>query len=218
MTAYRHFAALAALCSSLAGCAPEVVFIETPPAILVEPVHVDVGGRARPMHFGDKRRLRGSLMEVSGGRIDAVHLSVYGPKGAARALAHAAHTAGVEASKIRLYPGPRLRVTATVHRALPPVCPDLKVVGPPVGDNDFEPTLGCSDLSNLAAMVNDPLDLIGNAATPPADGERAALNVSRYRAGSGTPVGGPQGSVAGQDRSAAPLTSTGVQGAPAAGR
>lgn len=217
----RLLIASALLATAIAGCAPAVVFVETPPAILVEPVHVEIGGRGRYMSFASRSGLRQSLIEISGGRIDALHLSIHGPKGWARAAAKAAHAAGVEASKIRLHPGSRLRVKATMYKAHPPGCPDLNVFGPPVGDNDFEPTIGCSDLSNLAAMVNDPRDLIGNSATRPADGERASLAVSRYRlGGAAVPYGSAGGGQAGRDRGSPPLSSTGGLGAAsgAAGR
>lgn len=215
MPPLRSFVMAAALSSGLAACAPDVVFIETPPAILVEPVQVEFGGRARYMSFADKRRLRGSLNDLSGGRIDAVHLAIFGPRGRASAIGRAAHAAGVETSKIRLYPASRVSVKARLYRAYPPVCPDLNVYGPPVEDNDFEPTLGCSDLANLATMVNDPADLIGSRAAPLADGERAALNARRYRQGSGAsgaPTGGTSGSQSGQDKPSSPTTSTGGAG------
>jgi pilus biogenesis lipoprotein CpaD len=74
-----------------------------------------------------------------------------------------------------------VRVVATRYIAHPPGCPSLEITGPSPNDNSFEPTLGCSSLSNLAVTVNDPKDLLINTAVPPSDGERAAIPVTRYR-------------------------------------
>lgn len=209
----------------LAGCGPPVVFVETSPAILVEPIdrdyvaRVDRGGAMSP---SERRRLASFLASTSGGRVDAIHLTLSSPApGSRRAVAAAARAAGVEPFKIRETEEPgrgRHRggvvVTARMYRANPPVCPDLDVTGPPFNDNDFEPTLGCSNLANLASMVNDPVDLIGNPAVRRADGERAALPVARYRAGPGDTAAGGGG---GQGGGLQPVTRADAPGGVAAG-
>ena len=77
--------------------------------------------------------------------------------------------------------GGAVEVIATRYVATAPACPSLAIVGPSVNDNDFEPTLGCSNRGNLAAMVNDPADLLGSRAVAPADGARAGAVIERYR-------------------------------------
>jgi pilus biogenesis lipoprotein CpaD len=197
------------------ACTPTIAYVERPPAILVEPVGYDLpqhGARRGYTSLTDRRRIGRFLSDVSGGRVDAVHVTVAGPPGLRRSVTSAARAAGVEASKIVEVDGGPPRVTATIHRATPPVCPDLDIVGPPVNENLFEPTHGCSSLTNLAAMANDPADLVGNPAFRRGDGERAALPVARYRAGADALAnrGGNGGAGAyGGANGAAPLVSTG---------
>jgi pilus assembly protein CpaD len=48
-------------------------------------------------------------------------------------------------------------------------------------DNRPNPNLGCSDVSNLAAMVGDPHHLREGASSIYTDGEVAATSVTEYR-------------------------------------
>lgn len=139
------------------------------------------------MGRNDRRRFLAFLKEAGRGRFDALHLELRGAnRGAVRALAETARRAGVDPLKIRaIEAGPadgRVEVIATRYVAVPPECPSLAVVGPSVNDNDFDPTHGCSNRANLAAMVNDPADLVRNEAVVPADGAYAARGIERYRA------------------------------------
>jgi pilus biogenesis lipoprotein CpaD len=150
------------------------------------------------MGRNDRRRFLAFLDQASRGRLDALHLELRGgSRAAARALAETARRAGVDPLKIRAVDagpaGGRVEVIATRYVAVAPECPSLAVVGPSVNDNDFDPTHGCSNRANLAAMVNDPRDLVGNDAVVPADGAYAARGIERYRASYGADRNRPDG-------------------------
>jgi len=49
-------------------------------------------------------------------------------------------------------------------------------------DNSTNPNLGCSDVTNFAAMVGDPHHLRRGASSIYTDGEVAATSVADYRA------------------------------------
>lgn len=150
------------------------------------------------MGRNDRRRFLAFLRATSRGRLDALHLELRGgSRAAARALAETARRAGVDPLKIRAEDGGpgggRVEVIATRYVAVAPECPSLAIVGPSVNDNDFDPTHGCSNRANLAAMVNDPLDLVRNEAVVPADGAYAARGIERYRASYGADRGRQDG-------------------------
>jgi pilus biogenesis lipoprotein CpaD len=135
----------------------------------------------------EQRRFVDFLRVAGRGRFDAVHLQLRGRShGTVLAFAAAARRAGVDPLKIRAVDAPAaggaVEAVATRYVATAPVCPSLAVVGPSVNDNDFEPTLGCSNRANLAAMVNDPADLLRNGATVPSNGARAVAGIERYQA------------------------------------
>ncbi|MCJ2013113.1 CpaD family pilus assembly lipoprotein [Methylobacterium sp. J-076] len=188
--------ALAALAACTPAAPPPALAGPPPPTfgdgqevrVEGEPVRLLVGRGGLPL-----RRLAVVLGEVSRGRIDALHLELHGrDRSVLRAVAAEARRAGVDPLKIQVVPGPApfgaVEVLATRFVAVAPLCPSLAIIDPSVNDNDFEPTLGCSNRRNLAAMVNDPADLHGNDAVVPADGARASLAIARYRT---TPPGGP---------------------------
>ncbi|MDQ8726876.1 CpaD family pilus assembly lipoprotein [Bradyrhizobium sp. LHD-71] len=167
-------------------------YIETPPVALVEPApHILLlsSGSGGTLASADRRRLEDFLYTASYGRLDAIHVHVVGINPRARyAVARSAIRMGVAPFKVKEINEPAderyrftTRVVAVRYTAIPPGCPSLKITSSP-NDNDFEPTLGCSNLANLATMVNDPKDLLVNSAVPPSDGERAAIPVARYRA------------------------------------
>ncbi len=179
-------AALAAL-SALAGCKP----VTLPPPVTggdgqeirVEavPTRILVGRGGIPLGVSraPSARPRG------GGSMPCISRSTAGTGGSLRAVIAVARRAGVDPLKIHVVPGSgppgSVEVIAARFAALAPVCPSLAIVEPSVNDNDFEPTLGCSTRRNLAAMVNDPADLLGSDAVVPSDGAYAARGIERYR-------------------------------------
>ena len=177
-------------------------YIETPPAVLVEPApHILLlsSGSGGALTSADRRRLEDFIYTASHGRLDAIHVHVIGIDPRARyAVTRSAMRMGVTPFKVKEINAPAderyrfaIRVVAVRYTALPPGCPSLEITASP-NDNHFEPTLGCSNLANLAATVNDPKDLLANSAVPPSDGERAAIPVTRYRTFSGNAAGGPR--------------------------
>jgi pilus biogenesis lipoprotein CpaD len=177
-------------------------YLETPPAALVEPApHILLlsSGSGGALTSADRRRLEDFIYTASHGRLDAIHVNVIGTNPRARyAVARSAMRMGVTPFKVKEINEPAderyrfaIRVVAVRYTAIAPGCPSLEITASP-NDNHFEPTLGCSNLANLAATVNDPKDLIVSTAVPPSDGERAAIPVTRYRAFNGNGALSPQ--------------------------
>jgi pilus assembly protein CpaD len=52
-----------------------------------------------------------------------------------------------------------------------------------VSSNNNLPTLGCSVRTNLAAMIADPADLLGNRALGQSDLERREVILAKFRLG-----------------------------------
>lgn len=173
--------------ATLTSCKPVTL---PPPAVTGEgedirveerPVRLLIGRGGIPIG-----RLAATLSNVSRGRPGILHLTLYGrDRAGLRAVIATARRAGVDPFKIHVVPGsgPRgaVEVIASRFAALAPVCPSLAIVGPSVNDNDFEPTLGCSTRRNLAAMIDDPADLLGSDAVVPGDGAAAVRAIERYR-------------------------------------
>lgn len=177
-------------------------YVETPPAALVEPApHILLlsSGSRGALTQADQRRLEDFIYTASAGRLDAIHVHVIGIDPRARyAVKRSAIRMGVTPFKVKDINEPAderyrfaIRVVAVRYVALAPGCPSLEITASP-NENHFEPTLGCSNLSNLATMVNDPKDLLESSAVPPSDGERAAIPVTRHRSFSGNSVLTPQ--------------------------
>ncbi|MGY3473409.1 CpaD family pilus assembly lipoprotein [Bradyrhizobium ottawaense] len=133
----------------------------------------------------ERHRLRSFIAATSRGRRDALHVGVIGPPRLIAQVAHEARAMGVatynirlSASRVDLPARSGVRIEAITFEAHPPVCPSLSIVGPTVNDNSFNPTLGCSVRNNLAVMVNEPGDLLGNGAVMPTSGDRAVLPIT----------------------------------------
>ena len=193
------FLAVGLLAPQLAVCQ---TYIETPPAVLVEPApHILLlsSGSGGALTAADRHRLEDFLYASSYGRLDAIHVHVVGIDPRARyAVRRGAIRMGVTPFKVKEINAPAderyrfaIRVVAVRYTALAPGCPSLEITASP-NENHFEPTLGCSNLANLANTVNDPKDLLENTAVPPSDGERAAIPVTRHRSFSGNAVLTPQ--------------------------
>lgn len=180
---------------ALSGCYSSVpVFVEpTAQAILVQPARNELilqsGRSGAGLASSERRRLVDFLHVASNGRVDALHLKVTGLNSRLRrAVVATAGAVGLQPWNIVEVAEPAdqhrqsaVRVVADYAVAIPPGCPSLSIVGPSVEDNDFDPTLGCSNRANLALTVNDGHDLLGNPAVVSADAERAAIPVERYR-------------------------------------
>jgi len=184
----RHVCTLIVLAATLSGCASSApIFVEpTAQAIMVEPENNVL--LLQSLRGAERRRLQDFIFTASRGRRDALHLEITGSPRLAGQVAHQARAMGVPSHNIDLFGGRAdphgrfaVRIEAIAYQALPPVCPSLSIVGPSVNDNSFDQTLGCSTRNNLAAMINDPRDLIGNEAVVASNGDRAAIPVAAYR-------------------------------------
>jgi pilus assembly protein CpaD len=71
--------------------------------------------------------------------------------------------------------------------AVVPNCPDISHWDfTDTSSNSALPSLGCAVSVNLAAMIANPTDLVGDQPTDPADGTRRTIMFSKYRAGEKT--------------------------------
>jgi pilus biogenesis lipoprotein CpaD len=139
----------------------------------------------------ERRRLDAWLAGFGRDRPGSIHLVISGRTSRERlhAVATEMIAAGVEPQKIELVPGQpghwrsgEVTITATRAIALNPNCPGwIPHVAAPE-DNELEPNMGCSNTSNLAAMITDPAELTTGQSNPYHDGEVGALAIERYRA------------------------------------
>ncbi|MBB4382609.1 CpaD family pilus assembly lipoprotein [Bradyrhizobium sp. SBR1B] len=137
------------------------------------------------LHGPERHRLRSFITATSRGRRDALHVGIIGPPKLVAQVAHEVRAMGVASYNIRLFASRMdlpassgVRIEAITFEAHPPVCPSLSIVGPTVNDNSFSPTIGCSVRNNLAVIINDPGDLLGNDAVMPTSGDRAVLPIT----------------------------------------
>lgn len=121
------------------------------------------------------------------GRDTTPHVTVTGPLLAPPARAAVASLlggAGVPAENVTFAPdqtgAPALQVTTYV--ALAPDCGAWSDIYNGWYQNSPTEALGCSNQRNLALMLADPRDLVQGRETVPADGQRMAGAVQRYRA------------------------------------
>ncbi|MBA3069373.1 MAG: hypothetical protein FP825_12955 [Hyphomonas sp.] len=92
-------------------------------------------------------------------------------------LSGAAHGAGSTVSQ-------PLILAFQVYDAVPPECASKATQDfGDVASNNNLPTLGCSVRTNLAAMIADPADLLGNRPLEPGDAARRDIILDKFRKG-----------------------------------
>jgi pilus assembly protein CpaD len=185
--------ALAACAIGLAGCqeppAPEPKLLAEPSAIQVDKkteahtVMLDSAGRAGDL---ERRRLAAFISDIVGRDPAAVHVTIQGSQPAARldGVAKLVVQQGIDPRKITLAvaQGPQRSVTVLAEKyvAEAPECPAWDTGPAATNNNSTRANLGCVNLSNLAAMVADPHDLIAGNSSTKADGQTSAAAVQRY--------------------------------------
>ena len=90
---------------------------------------------------------------------------------------------GIEnAAESRAVPADTVLLSIGRYVVTPPPCPDWS--RPPTGDytNNVGGNFGCATAYNLGLMVADPGDLVHGRTPGPADGDRAAIAIERYKA------------------------------------
>ena len=182
----------------LAGCERTMPPYD-PPVVEVQGVRQSF---AAPPGGRDTAGLVAALRTFADGRMDALHVTL--PSGPAMdRLAWQLQGEGVLPRKItRDVQLASRTVVATRYIASVAPCPALDFRGAYISRNATRPGFGCATLADLAAQATDPADLLGNAASPSPDPERAAVPVTRWRGF----VGGDGG---GSAQSAAPSLSAG---------
>ena len=146
---------------------------------------VDVEGVRQVFTLSSERngeqRLVSALGRFADGRMDALHVSL--PPGRAMdRVSRQLVIEGVVPRKIARDPMlPPGHVVAIRYVAIVAPCPALDLTGAAFGENNTRPGFGCATAADLSAQAADPADLLGNAASPPPDPERAAVPVARWR-------------------------------------
>jgi pilus biogenesis lipoprotein CpaD len=151
------------------------------------PVHLGRGGSiGKP----ERDRLAAYIADVAKNRPESLRVALHGPASPAqlRQVEGLLVASGVDPRYIRAdwRSGPRAprgAIIVAVERAIAvlPDCPGwINHVSAPE-DNLTNPNLGCSDVSNFAAMVSDPHHLRQGASSIYSDGEVAATMVTDYR-------------------------------------
>jgi pilus assembly protein CpaD len=80
-----------------------------------------------------------------------------------------------------------LVISYRAYEAVVPDCPDLSRVDFAwTGTNTALPSFGCAVVTNLAAMIADPSDLVGEQRMDPADLARRGVVLTKYRNGQST--------------------------------
>ncbi|AAB91934.1 conserved putative lipoprotein of 20.5 kDa (plasmid) [Sinorhizobium fredii NGR234] len=181
----RIIAHLLALTASLAGCTSTApIYVEQPTPIFVRQESTVL--KLESFHASEQQRLLAFLWKASRGRRDALHLVISGSSRLSAEAVHQARQMGIGASNIHLLDQNdrgHLRIEAVVYHALPPICRSLS--SQLLNDEFFDQPIGCSTSHNLAVMINDPRDLLGNRFVKPSDGDRAAIPVTTYRTSTG---------------------------------
>jgi pilus assembly protein CpaD len=80
-----------------------------------------------------------------------------------------------------------LVISYRTYEAVVPNCPDLSRIDFAwTGTNTALPSFGCAVVTNLAAMIADPSDLVGEQRMDPADLNRRGVVLTKYRNGQPT--------------------------------
>jgi pilus biogenesis lipoprotein CpaD len=153
--------------------------------------HVVRPGRAGYVGKPERDRLDAFIADVAANRPESLHVSLHGRATPVQlnAVANLLVADGVDPKHILLAdwrigpPVPGGTIVVAIERAIAmqPNCPGwVDHVSAPE-DNHTNPNLGCSDVTNFAAMVGDPHHLSEGASSIYTDGEVAATSVAEYR-------------------------------------
>ncbi len=106
----------------------------------------------------------------------------------ARAIAYNAGVSYEMISGGARYDGrPSIVMSFVTYRAIKPDCPDFTQIDASyTGSNEAMPNLGCALRTNIAAMIADPADLLGQRPLDPTDTLRRQSVIENYRAGEPT--------------------------------
>ena len=154
---------------------------------------VHLGGKGGHFTRAERERLGSFVIAIAANRPESLRVALRGPAGPAqlKAVADQLMADGVDPKHIMLAdrrsgpPAPPGTIVVEVERAVAAQrsCPGwVDHISAPE-DNRTEPNFGCSNVSNFAAMVADPHDLIAGNSSIFHDGERGATSVANYRAG-----------------------------------
>lgn len=151
------------------------------------PLALSPDGKANAL---ERSRLDAFIADLAVKRRDALHATVGGTGNNLQRLEATRMLAedGIDPANIVLAPAAK-GATATgpviieveLYSVDAPPCAPWSTIVSAAGNSSAElPDLGCSNLTNLAAMVSDPRDLMHGSTTPYADGITSAAAVQRY--------------------------------------
>lgn len=186
--------ALAVLAMGLAGCTepppPEPKLLAEPAALQVDKktethkLAVDAAGKPSDL---ERRRLAAFIADVAGKDPAAVHVTIQSSQTAPhmQAIVKLIAAEGIDPRKIDFGAAPggssrSVTIVADKYTAEAPDCPAWDTGPVATNNNSTRANLGCANLSNLAAMVADPHDLIAGKSSTKADATTAAAAVQRY--------------------------------------
>ena len=163
-----------------------------------ETIDIVLSQNASELSLADKRRIRGFVRAYK----DHGHgpLLMLLPEGtpnqqlAVGAVADAraiAFEGGIDYEEIsggaKFGAYPTLTLSFRAYQAIAPDCKGFGEIDiAEIRSNNDLPNLGCSVRTNLAAMIADPADLLGNRPLDPSDSVRRQTTFDAYRAGERT--------------------------------
>lgn len=196
-TKWFFAALLPGLASVLFGCAEPA---SPPPAVQAAAPSIEVhrqsethvlqlgsDGVANPL---ERERLHAFIADLAGNRPDALHVTMSGSAGSDARLSGVVRLLvadGIDAKKIAVVPSDArtsegsVLVTVDRYTATAPACAPWTTDSSAASDNSAARSdLGCSDMTNFAAMLADPHDLVKSSTSADADATTAAAAVQRY--------------------------------------
>jgi pilus assembly protein CpaD len=190
--AFNSFAAIAVLaltaCTHDADVVERIVPVDVRYPITVEPQvrEVEVTAGAQGLNAADRLRVQsvareylavghGHLVVAASGRTQSDIIAAVQREGVSRDRIETASPVGQGAV-----------VAYTMYTATGPECGDFSEDLAFTPDNKRSPNFGCASQRNVAAMVEDPRDLLAPRGEEPASSARRATVIKAYREGQNT--------------------------------
>jgi pilus assembly protein CpaD len=191
--AFKSFTAIAILalgaCSHDAEIAHRITPVDVRHPISIEPQirELQVGSGSQGLSEADRQRVRAVAREYLAVGHGNLMIASAGGRTTTDAVA-AAEKEGVPRSRIEVasYTGGGAVVSYTMYTATGPECSKFGQNLAVSYENMQTPNFGCATQRNLAAMVEDPRDLIAPRGEEPASSARRATVIKAYREGQNT--------------------------------
>jgi pilus assembly protein CpaD len=191
--AFKSLTAIAILalgaCTHDAEVANRITPVSVRHPISVEPQirELQVGSGSQGLSEADRQRVRAVAREYLAVGHGQLMIASSGGRTATDAIA-AAEREGVPRGRIEVasYSGGGAVISYTMYTATGPECGNFSENVGVSPENMRTPNFGCATQRNLAAMVEDPRDLIAPRGEEPASSARRATVIKAYREGQNT--------------------------------